>query len=167
MESKTCTKCGEEKSLTEYYVSNRQGEQYTNPQCKKCCNQYSTQYAKTHRGITRKAVSKWTKNNPEKNRYKSKRWKSNNPEYRREYELKTRYGLTLEDYKQLIKDQDGKCAICGEVAQDTLSSLFVDHDHITGEIRGLLCIRCNAGIGFLQDSPIICREAANYLEKNS
>jgi hypothetical protein len=166
METKICTKCGEEKALTEFYTTNRNNKPYILPSCKKCCNQYATQYAQTHRTVTRKAVSKWAKNNPESNRCKSKRWKSNNPEYRRKYELKSRYGLTLEAYKQLIKNQDGKCAICGEIAQDTLSSLFVDHDHITGKIRGLLCIRCNAGIGFMQDNSDICRKAANYLEQN-
>jgi len=61
--------------------------------------------------------------------------------------LKVRYGLTLEDYDRMLEDQDGKCAICGDI-EPSGRRLAVDHDHHTGNIRGLLCLRCNTRLGF-------------------
>ena len=87
--------------------------------------------------------------------------------------LKRNYGITLERYNELHDEQDGKCAIC-DGAETTIHSktgqpmlLAVDHDHSTGEIRGLLCQRCNRGLGLLRDSPDLLRRAADYLEKHS
>lgn len=69
------------------------------------------------------------------------------------------YGLDEQGYKALVTGQSGRCAICGERAVP----LTVDHDHRTGQIRGLLCDPCNRAVGHLQDSPGICLKAAEYL----
>lgn len=69
------------------------------------------------------------------------------------------YGLDELGYQALLDSQNSRCAICGERA----SPLAVDHDHRTGQIRGLLCDRCNRAVGHLQDSPGICLKAAEYL----
>ena len=65
------------------------------------------------------------------------------------------YGITVEQYERRLVEQNGVCAIClcPEVAErlGTISSLSVDHDHVTGQIRGLLCRSCNAGIGHFKD----------------
>ena len=82
---------------------------------------------------------------------------------RREIWLKREHGITLEHYEKLYKEQDGKCAICKKV-QD--KSMNVDHNHITGKIRGLLCNKCNRGIGYLDDSYVLVENAALYLRKN-
>lgn len=80
-----------------------------------------------------------------------------------------RYGLTLEQYAELLKRQNGVCAICGEpetlVRKGTLCALTIDHDHETGQVRGLLCNNCNRGIGLLKDNPDVLRHAASYLER--
>jgi hypothetical protein len=73
-----------------------------------------------------------------------------------------RYGITQDDYRQMFADQCGACAICLEPAQGR--KLCVDHCHTTGKIRGLLCRKCNSGIGMLRDSSVIVRLAANYLD---
>lgn len=83
--------------------------------------------------------------------------------------LKSTYGITRNQYEELLEKQGGKCAICGgagfKMRVHHWSSLVVDHDHKTGEVRGLLCHNCNRGIGLLQDSPDVCISAANYLIK--
>ncbi|TXH11588.1 MAG: hypothetical protein E6R04_01480 [Spirochaetes bacterium] len=77
--------------------------------------------------------------------------------------LKTRYGLTLHEYELLLKEQDGKCAICGEVCS-TGKRLAVDHDHKTGRVRGLLCRRCNRGVGHFDDDISRLERALTYLK---
>jgi len=70
------------------------------------------------------------------------------------------YGISIEQYNQLFVDQNGVCAICGGT---DIKKLSVDHNHITGQIRGLLCQACNAGIGFLKDDINILVSAVEYL----
>jgi hypothetical protein len=71
------------------------------------------------------------------------------------------YGLTPEGYAELLKSQSGKCALCGAIPDKIL--LHVDHCHNTGEVRGLLCFNCNAGIGHLKDNAELCYKASVYL----
>lgn len=68
------------------------------------------------------------------------------------------YGLSLEKYQDLVQKQENRCKICG-VVQD----LVVDHNHETGQFRGLLCISCNAGLGFFKDDPEFLLYAHKYL----
>ena len=87
------------------------------------------------------------------------RYKKNN----RIQQLK-KYGLTPEDYSNMLESQGGVCAICGaDNPRDGRENLHVDHCHSTGKVRGLLCGPCNKAIGLLQDDPTIIRNAANYL----
>lgn len=104
-------------------------------------------------------------------------WRKKNPTYSRRYYLanrekqlkqirsaylKRRHGLTDQQYEAWFEEQDGVCAIC---RQPSDCRLAVDHDHVTGLIRGLLCFACNASIGQFGDSPERLRQAAEYLER--
>jgi hypothetical protein len=124
----------------------------------------------------------WTKNNREKRRAHTSAWAKRNPDktsgYARAYGRKTyvktqraaavpkdasyyrlkRYGLSKEAYSALLDKQDGKCAICREEI-----ALHVDHDHATGDVRGLLCRACNNGIGNFADDPARLQAAIDYL----
>lgn len=85
----------------------------------------------------------------------------------REKELLKRYGLSVETYEEICVKQNHSCAICGKHEDDTRhNKLSVDHDHVTGLVRGLLCANCNFAIGNMQDSAGLLRAAAEYLEKN-
>ncbi len=84
------------------------------------------------------------------------------PEYRRDKYLK-RYGITHDDYKKMLAAQGGVCAICKGEETKRWTHFSVDHNHETGEVRGLLCHTCNTGLGQFQDSPEMLAEAANYL----
>lgn len=73
---------------------------------------------------------------------------------------KAKYGITRDQYEALLDEQNGRCKICGgNFGYD----LRVDHNHGTGEVRGLLCANCNSGIGYLKDDPEIMKSAIQYL----
>lgn len=82
-----------------------------------------------------------------------------------QYHLR-QYRLTKEEYKQFLELQDNKCGICRKEFVEFERPAFVDHDHKTLKVRGLLCSNCNAGIGLLEDNPKILEAAIKYLEKN-
>ena len=71
------------------------------------------------------------------------------------------YGLSLEEYTTILERQNRRCAICRQPAGEL--SLAADHDHATGAIRGLLCSRCNNGLGSFHDDPTLLQAAAAYL----
>lgn len=88
--------------------------------------------------------------------------------YRREYELMKSYSMTIDDYNKMLNLQDGRCKICGSDSQDMKRKKFlcVDHNHETGKVRGLLCDKCNRGIGLLNDDIETLKNAVKYLENN-
>jgi len=75
--------------------------------------------------------------------------------------------MSLNDYDDLFIEQEGVCKICKTADSKTTltDNLVVDHDHSTGETRGLLCNTCNIALGHLDDSPELFKEAAKYLEE--
>ena len=97
-------------------------------------------------------------------------WKVANPNAwersARRSHLKTKYGMTPEAFDLLLEAQGGKCAICGgnDLKDERGFRPHVDHCHKTGRVRGILCGRCNKGIGALRDDVDIVRRALAYLE---
>jgi 5-methylcytosine-specific restriction endonuclease McrA len=77
----------------------------------------------------------------------------------RTYHLKRRYGITAADADAMLEGQGGLCAIC-----KALPAAHVDHDHVTGAVRAMLCFNCNGGLGQFRDDPEILRAAADYVE---
>jgi hypothetical protein len=77
----------------------------------------------------------------------------------------SRYGMTLEDYDARLAAQGGRCAICGalEPGSNRSDKFFVDHDHATGAVRGLLCSHCNRGLGGFRDDLTLLDKARAYL----
>lgn len=75
--------------------------------------------------------------------------------------LSNRYNLTIDEYNNMFDKQDGKCLIC-----NNNDKLFVDHNHLNGEIRGLLCNTCNGGIGYLKEDINILLNSIKYLNPN-
>ena len=71
-----------------------------------------------------------------------------------------------EDYETLLDKQNNACAICGITAQEIGKKLIIDHNHETLKIRGLLCWRCNSGLGFFKDSQSHLAMAIEYLVKH-
>lgn len=83
--------------------------------------------------------------------------------------LKSCYGITLEDYNNLLSKQKLKCAICGKNVLSNSKKFLkfnIDHDHNTGKIRGLLCTNCNRALGFFKDDIELLDKAIQYLQQN-
>jgi hypothetical protein len=84
--------------------------------------------------------------------------------------MRRNYGLSPADYNAMLSTQGGVCAICGGPPSGrgaTHQRYFVDHDHSTGAVRGLLCHHCNAALGHLRDSPELLEVAAEYLRRHA
>jgi hypothetical protein len=81
--------------------------------------------------------------------------------------LKKKYGLTIKQYDDMFKSQDGKCMICLIPQSELVKRFAVDHSHRTGKIRGLLCESCNGGLGMFKDSPELLKMAIVYLRRSN
>lgn len=79
--------------------------------------------------------------------------------------IKSLYGINKLEYNVLLASQDNSCAICNTHVSQLNRGLFVDHDHSTGQVRGLLCHNCNTGIGMLKDDPKLLQNALWYFEQ--
>lgn len=146
---KTCHVCKELKPLDAFskMKSSKDGHQR---RCKDCFNA-------------------WHRNLPAKSKQRRKNYYEANKErlldiakWRR---LLQTYGITKEQYTELLLGQDYKCAICPRSHFDERNGLVVDHDHTTGTIRALLCDRCNVGLGSFGDDIQRLLNAANYLKE--
>lgn len=88
-------------------------------------------------------------------------------EKQRRSDLKKNFGITVEQYDAMLAGQGGGCAICrAKVSGGRGRRLHVDHDHVTGQIRGLLCHGCNTGLGGLKDDPDTITAAARYVREH-
>lgn len=136
---KLCKGCQVTKPLTEFYLTkNRSGKQYPTARCKDCHVQ---------------ATMAWRKKNADK----AKEIDGRHAAKKRATRIMREYGLSAEEHLALRVVQDDKCVLCGAPQRD------VDHDHETGMVRGLLCRKCNLGIGYFGDDPTLLFKAAIYL----
>lgn len=102
----------------------------------------------------------------EKNKQRCKEYYAKNKQRAFERYLKNTYQITLEEYNAALEKQSGVCDICKEKCVSG-RQLAVDHNHDTGEVRGLLCCKCNRGLGNFGDNLDLLRNAVLYLEKYS
>ena len=115
----------------------------------------------------KRLLARYRKNYLAKREYylaNSRKWYRKNRARRyaiaRKWDLK-QYGLTPEQYAALVAKQRGRCRIC----RDNPKTLCVDHDHVTNEVRGLLCGSCNRALGLFKDKTSLMRKAVAYLER--
>lgn len=140
MKVKRCNDCGITKPVDQFYKT-KQG--WVKSICKICSVRQSTEWAKRNR----RRITEHNKSLRHQDPFKA-------AELKRKY----RYGLSIGQYLEMHKSQDGKCLIC-----EKQTKLYIDHCHQTKKVRGLLCHSCNTGIGFLHHDPEIIRAAIKYL----
>jgi hypothetical protein len=121
---------------------------------KKYFNEKTRQWQKNNPEKFKEMISKYTKSEKGRAACKRKYLKSN---------LKKFTGLTLEQFDEILKRQNGVCAICGKTEEINGQRLSVDHCHTTGMVRGLLCFKCNFMIGQANDSVEILANAIKYI----
>jgi hypothetical protein len=108
---------------------------------------------------------KYKKQYDEKTKEQRKKYCVENEKMLRDHLIKKKYGITAEQYDAQLNKQEGKCEICHQPQEDFKKRFCVDHDHTTGEIRGLLCFKCNLVLGHANDDTNILSEAIQYVEK--
>ena len=140
--SKACRNCREVKPLTDFHKHPRTRDG-RGSWCKECAHKRTATERKNP-----EARAKWLLYS----------WRSM---------LRERYGINEQQYLAILASQDGGCALCGaeKAAEGQHRRLHVDHCHVTGMVRGLLCSNCNNGIGRFKDDPGLLRAAAEYLER--
>ena len=189
--TKICSNCCEKKLLTKFYKNNTSRDGLFGP-CIECIKQKKQLYVNSLRNrtevpkISEKRCSccksvlpilNFLKNRTKKDGYNTEREicrKKNDKRYtgtnkkrnivaknKKDYNLLINYGITIDDFNQMIQNQKNCCAIC----QKTLSvqEFHVDHCHQSGQVRGLLCQKCNLGLGFFKDDAILLQNAIKYL----
>ena len=163
--NKKCCVCKEFKPVSEFgrLKSAKDGLSWKCKSCRRDSDNKKYSENKDKMLAERKA---WRKNNKDKvKKSHAKYYKSHKKEVKNSM-LKSRYGITIDDYNNMFKEQNGKCAIC-DIHQVALNKSFcIDHNHETGEVRGLLCSRCNYGLGFFDDSSKNMKSAIRYLKKH-
>ena len=160
---KQCSKCGITKPLEEFYkmVGMRDGHRND---CKACNLAEKALRYRDNPSPARERMEKWKRDNPQRYAARQAGYRASGKKriYDRRSHLKRKFGISREDYDQLLASQDGTCAICGRAPRDDIA-LHVDHEHGTGRIRGLLCFRCDNALGDFTDHPDLLVAAASYL----
>ena len=114
------------------------------------------------------AQKKWRDKNREKVRARTNEWAKNNRdkvnEYRRKQHFREKYGISIEERDAILKAQNNKCACCETNDPGNKYGWVVDHNHITGQVRGILCHHCNVGLGFVNDDVEKLQKLINYLQ---
>ena len=151
---KTCKECDRFLPVEAFGTYKARGVVYSRVTCKDCRNKASReQRDDTTRLLDRQNYAR-----------KVKEDKQGVADYYRCYHLRKNYGISLEEFNTLSALQDHKCSICSR-ENKVHENLVVDHNHDTGEIRGLLCSSCNTALGHAGDSPERLRKLASYLEE--
>lgn len=113
----------------------------------------------------RKKHQEWLKRNKQRVLDGKNRWAKNNYEKIRHYGLKNNYSSSLQEYELIWKSQGYLCAICKRPKLPEEKTFCLDHNHVTKKNRGILCHKCNMGIGYFKESVESLQHAVEYLEK--
>lgn len=166
METKICTKCGKEYPATAVFFYRKvKGKETLGCWCKSCDSKSCQKY----REANKEAIYHKRKRYREENKEKIKKHLDLTKDKRRVNKIIKQYCVTEDFIQELMNKQLGCCAICEESLVHPLSpaSYHIDHNHTTGDVRGLLCVKCNALLGFALENKDILSSAINYLIRNS
>ena len=179
METKKCTTCKVEQPLSAYRKDNSRYNGI-HPTCNTCNKEIQSRWYAKNRELGKQRSSERYHKNKDLINAKRRQARATNPELVRAKARESydpiaskvaswkRAGIkdmTYDRYLTMLEDQNHCCSLCGLGKDLFKRQLSVDHDHETGEVRGLLCDACNGGIGRLKDSVIMLKKAIAYLEK--
>jgi len=166
MDTKICCRCGEEfPKSTKYFFTNKSKPDGLRYECKEC--------SKKHVEKNKEKISEQRKAYRDRN--KERLLEEKRAIYRRpsvklrvkKAQMRLKYGVSEEVVQELMDIQRGCCAICQDslVSPESKRSFMIDHNHDTGEVRGLLCLSCNSAIGLLKEDEEVLTSAIRYLQK--
>jgi hypothetical protein len=160
-----CARCGHVKSVNEFPVTTARGKKQYWSYCVPCRNNDARDRRKADLDSYHARESAYYRKNRDRILENGRLYRD--PERQRAAKLFKAYNLTPGEFQDLLNSQDGACAICKRTSSGVEGRNFhVDHDHVTGVVRGLLCQTCNVGIGALHDDVNLLRAALAYLERS-
>lgn len=162
-ETKQCSKCDVIK-LHSQFMKRKDSKDGLRGWCRQCMKENCVQWREDNPEKAKEMDYKTSTKNAERRNITGKAWYKRNPDRSKHNHLMREYGISLDDYNKLLVIQQDKCAICGTHKSLHDKGLCVDHCHVTGKVRGLLCLKCNRGIGFLKDDSELCLKAHHYLK---
>ncbi len=167
---KVCKTCKESLLLTDFYKEPKSKDRLSYS-CKKCYNirrqniRKNNPKTKEEKDIYNEKNRIWYWNNREKKAETAKKWRVNSERTYRNIAYKYKYNITIDEYENMLTEQNSCCAIC-KVNQSNLDyNLVVDHCHSSNTVRGLLCRNCNLAIGYFKDNSEFIKNSICYLEK--
>lgn len=125
---------------------------------------YRLAYYQSHKEKKIAASRAYKQSHKEELKAYNKKYKQEHKEQRRAHKLSNLYNFSLEEYNNMKIEQEGLCLICRRVLPEGYSA-YVDHDHSTGRVRGLLCRACNTLLGMAEDNITILEHAIKYLKR--
>jgi hypothetical protein len=155
----------------QWYIANKDHiKQYRINNSEKI-KKYMKEYSKKNKEAIKLKRKEYVKTNSEKIKLQQQKRRNETIKIRKEYDkkygLKRKYNISSEHYIELFNKQNGRCAICGIHQNELKKSLGVDHNHKTNKIRGLLCDKCNRGLGYFNDELNLLVNATNFLKNNN
>jgi len=163
---KICNLCEKSKEIDQFYK--RKNRFMT--QCKDCIKEKSKKWVQNNKEKHKENCKKWIKKNYLRYQETNRRYYRDNIKHiktvYRKYKLKSQYNMTPEQYDEMFNNQEGKCLICKRPEIEFKKGLEIDHCHVTGKVRGLLCMDCNTGLGKFKDNITLLQKAIEYLNHN-
>lgn len=157
---KKCSKCEEFKDRSQFHRQNKKEDKLVSA-CKDCCSKRNKENRMKNIDKTREKDRERYQKTKDKRVDYAREYRKNNKDKTRDINLKSKYGITQEDYDNMKQKQNNCCVICGEHEDNLKRVLCVDHCHNTGVVRGLLCDTCNKFLGFYEKLHDKCEQ---YLE---
>jgi hypothetical protein len=149
--TKVCNTCGKEQPRTDFNRSKKNADGRRGI-CRSCVNGPNGHYQRNREQVIAYQKARYVKD------------KEGSLAYHRQ----RKYGVTPEQVAQMLYYQDGGCAVCGHIpSEKDKKGLGLDHCHATGKVRGLLCVRCNAALGMINDSVDILSKLIIHVQKYS
>lgn len=159
---KKCWKCKTEK-IYSFFYNNKARKNGLSDWCKNCCNLSGKKYRQSHKEQTSKRWKKYYLEYKEERKF----YRDVHKRDKREYDLQTNYGVGIEWVENQYKKVGGKCPLCNNAMKlggVSKGAAFVDHDHKTGKVRGLICFSCNHLLGYAYDNITTLERVIKYLK---
>lgn len=170
MDTKRCNKCDQTLPLSEFYPRRDRPGQYR-ALCNGCGVLYNRKWQKDNADKVSSSSKRHYYKDPSAQIKRAQEHQKKNPDQKRHWYLMSKYNMSLEEFRALEKEQDFRCASCGDkesvvvATSQKVRNLHVDHCHETGINRGLLCTRCNLALGYLLDDPEKIQSLLSYIKR--